>query len=1039
MQATKGFDDTRMQTSEGHSLLTGELLLSIDEDNVERRTVQDELRRPLFEVVAGGSDSEAVRSNTYTLCANEQDRARQRFTSPTKVVSETLYDGLGRVDQEYKSHVDPAKPESLFLVRELLHDAWDREVEDRQYDWLAGQAFPAAGQFLARKYLYDRWDARNVVIREDNVQEHVAFDPTEEDADKNVRKVTWLQAAQQTLKSEKLSTWSNAFDKPVRIERLGLDDTVIAAQTQSYDGLGRCILRTDERQHATGFEYDAFGRMTANVLADDTRIEHRYEAHSEQEWTVSIRAVSTAGSEPPFEVGAQQFNGVGQLTSRMTGKRLEHYLYKPGQSAPKARVTGAGDSVAYRYNPALTPFPTHSTVGIDTTEYTYNRITGLLEQAHNAEGVRLYRYNEHDQLTQEVWRQADSRELPVTYVTTLQNRLKSRTQLGDMNTVHEYDERGRIKATDEGNLLATFEYNLLGRLAKVTSKDKTSGSQLVTTLEYDEHGFECKRTQQLDQQPARTLVLQWGKDKLLDGRLLREGRNVLLKEKFTYDRRGRLSIVAYSGSQLPADEAGRKISKQVFRYDSIDNILRCQTTFKDDSIEMAAYTYQEADRFLLDKLTLTTTGSTPSELTFSHDANGNLQVDQHGRKLAYDAESRLLQIVGHSHYRYDGEGQLLTSQAGSEAEKMLWFTGNRLSLAIQGASRTRYSFHADMPLAQQGELPGTTLLLQTDASHSVVAECEAGSVRDIQYSAFGQRHATAPVKSHLGFNGEALDMGSDWYMLGAGVRAYNPRLRRFNSPDPRSVFETGELNPYSYCLNNPVALRDPSGYTATGSGGRPRRPDENDPNWLGREPGGGGVMKWVWVAVGVVAAIAAVVTAGVALAAVGALGPAAAGAVASAQGAVTAAAMGGAAVGLWQTILATGAGTTITAAVIKTATAALAVAGAAAQTVAAISNNETAGEWAQYLGLAAIGVGVAAGVRSLGSMAVRAFKDRNAYVAGWRLAGNRVAEQNVPVLNPPTSSNIRPPVPRPNPRYIGNMLINRFNQGITRMLPIYRV
>lgn len=133
-------------------------------------------------------------------------------------------------------------------------------------------------------------------------------------------------------------------------------------------------------------------------------------------------------------------------------------------------------------------------------------------------------------------------------------------------------------------------------------------------------------------------------------------------------------------------------------------------------------------------------------------------------------------------------------------------------------------------------------------------------------------------------------------------------------------------------------------------------------------------MKWVWLAIGVVGTIATVVTAGVALAAVGAFGPAAAGAVASAQGAVTAAAAGGAAVGIWQTILASGATATLTTAVLNTATAALALAGTAAQTVAAISNNEQAGEWAQYLALAAVGVGVVSGARSLASMAAKALR-----------------------------------------------------------------
>lgn len=991
---TVGHDNTSLQTSEGHSLLSGELLQNINEDQVERRTVLDKLRRPIYEIVAGGDHSEAVRSNEYVLCADEQDQAYQRLTSPTAVVTETRYDGLGREHQALASHVDPETPKRLFLVKELLHDAWGREREERQYDWLNAQPFPADVQFLSQRYLYDSWEARNVVIRSDNVQEHVLFDPTEKDADNNICKTTWLQAAQQTLKSEKVRTWSNTFAKPVRIERLRLDDTVQTQQSMSYDGLGQCVAKVDERNYKTAFEYDAFGRMIASVLPDDTRVEHRYAPHTDGEWATSITAISSAGSEPPFEVGKQCYNGVGNVTSLTIGKRTEGLEYDPGQSVPKARVTGAGDTINYQYNLPLSPFPTHQSVNQSETEFVYDPVTALMKESRGANGKRVYQYNVHDQLISETLDKPGEAQRTVGYVSTFYNRLKSRTDAGGMTAEHEYDERGRLQSTREGNLQATFAYNDLGRLVTITSTDTGNGSTLTTSLGYDDHGRENLRNQRLDEMPVRTLLQSWGKDSLVDKRQWFEGRVAVLTETFTYDRRGRLSIVEYRGSQLPEDEAKRKTRKQVFRYDSIDNILICQTTFEDGSTEMARYTYKEDDRFLLDKLTLTTTGTDTSleELTFSHDQNGNLTVDQRRRSLKYDEESRLLQIDGQSRYQYDGEGQILTSQAGSAPPRQLWFDENRLSLAIQDGICTRFSFHADIPLAQQSESPARTLLLQTDASHSVIAECEAGEVRDIRYSAYGQRHTTAPLHSHLGFNGEALDEGSDWYMLGRGVRAYNPGLRRFNSPDPRSVFETGELNPYSYCLNNPIALRDPTGMTASGGGGRPRRPDEDDPNWLGRGGGGGGGgwMTWMWVGVAALATIAAVVTAGAALAAVGALGAAASGAVSSAAATVAA----GGSVGVSGYFLAKAAGTTIAGAIMSTATAALAIAGTAAQTVAAISDNMQAEQWALYLGLATVGLGVANGIRSVGKAAYAAFRNRSAGIAGGTLGNDFATNVN---------------------------------------------
>ncbi|MFG0409682.1 RHS repeat domain-containing protein [Pseudomonas sp. FYR_11] len=961
VQTIVGYDQTRLQSSEGHSRFTGQLLLAIDQDKVERRNVFDRLQRLIFEVVAGASENEAVLATEYTLCADETEQAQQRVTLPTSVIAQTLYDGLGRVHQERVDNLNPAQPKVSFIVRELLHDAWGREVEDRQYDWLDAKPFPADVPFLAQKYLYDSWEARSVVIRTDNVQEHTQFDPTVTDADNNRCHTTWLQAGQQTQKSTKVITWNNAFDKPVHIQRLGSDDAVEATQQLLYDGLGQCVSNTDERNKTTRFEYDPFGRMSASVLPDDTRVEHRYAWHTDAEWATSIMAIANAGSEAPFEVGGKHHDGLGRVTSLRIGKRTETFIYDPDQTTPKSRVTGARDTIDFQYDLPLTRSPTHRSVNAVDAQYVYDPVTALMKESRSPNGDRFYHYDAHGRFTGETLVRQGEAERTVNLVSSFFNRLKLRTDAAQMTTEHDYDERGRMKATTQGNLHATFDYDSLGRLMEVTSTDTDSGSKLTTALQYDEHGRENKRTHRLDNSPARVVRQVWGKDNLLETRVSQNGHIIRLREKFTYDVRGRLSIVEYSGGELPADEAGRKVRKQVFRYDSIDNIRQCQTTFSDDTTQMATYAYTEADRFLLESLTLTSSGENDEIYRFCHDQNGNLTLDQRGRPLIYDEYSQLRQLGEHSRYLYDGEGQMLSSQAGDAPPRQLWFEENRLSLAIQNDVCTHFSFHTDMPLAQQGGSSTKTLLLQTDASHTVTAECEAGTVRDIQYTAYGQRHVTIPVHSQLGFNGEALDEASDWYMLGRGVRAYNPELRRFNSPDPRSVFETGELNPYSYCLNNPIVLRDPTGMTTSNGGGRPRRPDEDDPNWLGRGGGGGSAMSWIGLAVGILFTIAAVVTAGASLAAVGVFGAAAANAISAAGAAVTAGTAGAI-----DTFLGSFAGTTIGSTIYNVVNLAVITAGTVLQTMSLITKDPKYETAAFYVGLGAAGLNVAWAVGKAG-------------------------------------------------------------------------
>lgn len=49
------------------------------------------------------------------------------------------------------------------------------------------------------------------------------------------------------------------------------------------------------------------------------------------------------------------------------------------------------------------------------------------------------------------------------------------------------------------------------------------------------------------------------------------------------------------------------------------------------------------------------------------------------------------------------------------------------------------------------------------------------------------------------------------YDLGAGRRVYSSTLKRFLQPDRLSPFMPGELNSYTYCLNDPINREDPSG------------------------------------------------------------------------------------------------------------------------------------------------------------------------------------------------------------------------------------
>lgn len=96
-------------------------------------------------------------------------------------------------------------------------------------------------------------------------------------------------------------------------------------------------------------------------------------------------------------------------------------------------------------------------------------------------------------------------------------------------------------------------------------------------------------------------------------------------------------------------------------------------------------------------------------------------------------------------------------------------------------------------------------------NRSVLAEVTARTRTHMAYTAFGHLPSAPHCSSRLGFNGELLESGVHWYILGNGHRVYNTALMRFHSADTLSPFGAGGLNPYSYCSADPVNYRDPTG------------------------------------------------------------------------------------------------------------------------------------------------------------------------------------------------------------------------------------
>ncbi|MFW0759295.1 RHS repeat-associated core domain-containing protein [Pseudomonas sp. H11T01] len=167
-------------------------------------------------------------------------------------------------------------------------------------------------------------------------------------------------------------------------------------------------------------------------------------------------------------------------------------------------------------------------------------------------------------------------------------------------------------------------------------------------------------------------------------------------------------------------------------------------------------------------------------------------------------------------YVYDALDRL-TGLVPSEQEQVQRFYNiARLATELQGqTSRTVFQQGSQLlALQQRHDDEVDSQLLATDQQRSVLHAIDGVQRRQKVYSPYGHRRAESDLSSLLGFNGERPDPVTGHYLLGNGHRAFNPVLMRFNSPDRLSPFGRGGLNPYAYCLGDPVNFSDPTGREA---------------------------------------------------------------------------------------------------------------------------------------------------------------------------------------------------------------------------------
>ena len=199
------------------------------------------------------------------------------------------------------------------------------------------------------------------------------------------------------------------------------------------------------------------------------------------------------------------------------------------------------------------------------------------------------------------------------------------------------------------------------------------------------------------------------------------------------------------------------------------------------------------------------------------DANGNTLADAQGLSFTWDFENRLVQAVvpgangGTTTFKYDPFGKRI-EKLSPNATSIFLYDGVDLIETINGSGSEIANYTRTRKIDETlAELRGSTVdYYQTDGLRSTTSlSSSSGTVASTYtYDSFGNiTNFTGTLRNPFQYTGREYDSETNLYFYRA--RYYDPVAGRFVNEDP--IRFKGGNNFYTYVLNDPVILRDPTG------------------------------------------------------------------------------------------------------------------------------------------------------------------------------------------------------------------------------------
>lgn len=567
--------------------------------------------------------------------------------------------------------------------------------------------------------------------------------------------------------------------------------------TTEYDDCGRVIKKHDAAGHTTEIDYKGFVTTTTDALGHKTTrtmdingnlkqvkdhegniIDYEYDVEGHCTKVKGPRKEVRMGydlmgnrillDDPDLGIVENTYNAYGELVEQKDQKGITTYEYDAGgrllkETRPDVTVTSVYDK----------------------------DFKGTLSSKSSSNGIKTtFAYDKYGRVKEQTER-INNRNFTTKTTYNSQNKVDKLTYPSSLVVQNIYSDNGYLKCVKNVKTEAIL-WQLDAQNAKGQITQESYGNGLVTTMGYNDATGWLQRI-------STNGIQDWTYSYDAIGDLVqRKDVAKNLTEDFVYDTLGRLVKVKKNGlptQEMTYDEAGNILSKTGVGYDFgyIEGTNRLNS-FKPynpmpqqwDNIQYTSF----------HKISRISQGNDYLSLTYGPDKSRSLSVMQRS------GETETKYYIGSLYEE--------TVKGGKTKKTCYIFAGGKV-----------------VAISETSSASGTRILyLHHDHLGSVQAYSdESGNlVQELSYDAWGRRRNSttweyyssdieADALNPWGFTGhEHIDL---FEMVNMDGRMYDPVLGRFLSPDPivQAPDFTQGLNRYTYCLNNPLSLVDPTGYS----------------------------------------------------------------------------------------------------------------------------------------------------------------------------------------------------------------------------------